>query len=319
MALGAVAHGRLPIRRRRWAARALLVGVLACLAFAPAAQAQETGGDADIGIDDQIILNGRLLVRGGERVGAAVIFNGPATVEGTVGRSLVVFNGATEISGTVAENVVVFNGTVVVRSGAEIGGDLVTQQTPQVEDGAVIRGSQQRVTTRFDAEGLGLASRIAWWVGYSASTLILGLLLLLLAPGVDAAIVDAVRNRTGASIGFGAVAFFLIPIAAVLFLVILVAIPLGLFVLLALALIYTIGYVAGAHAIGRLLVKPPSSRFLAFLAGWGILRLLALIPVAAGVVWFLAAIFGLGVIAVAARRTPITQPAPAVPPPPVPT
>jgi hypothetical protein len=47
--------------------------------------------------------------------------------------------------------------------------------------------------------------------------------------------------------------------------------------------------------------------------------LLALIPVVAGVVWFLAAIFGLGVLAVAARRTPTAQPAPAVPPPPVPT
>ena len=83
---------------------------------------------------------------------------------------------------------------------------------------------------------------------------------------------------------------------------IVVAIPLGLFTLLALGLLYTVGYVAGAHAIGRLLVKPPTSRFLAFLAGWGILRVLGLIPawrsrVAPGVD------LGLGALWVASRRT----------------
>jgi hypothetical protein len=36
------------------------------------------------------------------------------------------------------------------------------------------------------------------------------------------------------------------------------------------------------HAIGRLLIKLPSSRFLAFLAGLAILRVLALIPVVGG-------------------------------------
>jgi len=96
-----------------------------------------------------------------------------------------------------------------------------------------------------------------------------------------------------------------------------VAIPLGLFLLLALALLYTIGYVAGAHVLGRRLVAWPRSRFVAFLAGWGILRLLALIPVIGGLVWIVAAIFGLGVLWVAMRRSP-TAPAtpetPAAPP-----
>jgi hypothetical protein len=85
-------------------------------------------------------------------------------------------------------------------------------------------------------------------------------------------------------------------------LVIIVALPLGLFMLLALGLLYTVGYVAGVHAIGRLLVKAPTSRFLAFLAGWAILRAIGLIPVLGGLVWVLASIFGLGVLWVAGRR-----------------
>jgi hypothetical protein len=106
----------------------------------------------------------------------------------------------------------------------------------------------------------------------------------------------------GGSIGFGALVFFLLPIVAVLLLVIVVALPLGLFILLALGLLYTVGYVAGAHAIGRRIVKAPTSRFLAFFAGWAILRVLGLIPVVGGLAWMLASILGLGVLWVASRR-----------------
>ncbi len=109
------------------------------------------------------------------------------------------------------------------------------------------------------------------------------------------------RRKLGASFGLGAAMFFLLPIVAVLAIAVIVAIPLGVFLLLAYALVYTTGYVAGAHALGSLLVKPPTSRFLRFLAGWGILRLIALVPYLAGVVWVVAALLGLGVLVVAAR------------------
>ena len=268
---------------------------------------------------DQIVMNGRLVVAQGDTVDAAVLFHGVATIDGTVTKSVVVFDGPTEISGHVQQDVYVFNGAVTVRSGAQIDGDLVTSQTPNVEAGATVSGQQQRVSTRFDAGAVGLASRFAWWLGYSVSTVLLGLLLLLFAPGLDTAIVRAVRERTGASIGFGALVFFLLPVVAVLLLVIVVALPLGLFMLLALALLYTVGYVAGAHAIGRLLIKPPTSRFLAFLVGWAILRVLALVPVLGGLAWVVASIFGLGVLWVASRRAG-TEPmqAPALPPTPAP-
>ena len=40
---------------------------------------------------------------------------------------------------------------------------------------------------------------------------------------------------------------------------------------------------------------------LAFLAGWAILRVVAIVPGIGGLAWFLATVFGLGVLAVAAR------------------
>ena len=174
-------------------------------------------------------------------------------------------------------DVVVFNGDVAVRSGAEIGGDLVTQSTPQVEDGATIRGSQTNVATKFDYDMGGFAGRFVWWLGYTVSVLILGLLLLAFAPHLDDAVVEAIRARLGSSIGWGVALFFLLPIAAVLLLVTVVGIPLGLFVLFALALIYTIGYTVATHGVGRLVMRT-SSRYVAFLVGLVILRTLALIP-----------------------------------------
>ena len=258
------------------------------------------------------------IVAEGDTVDTAVLFHGSAAIDGTVTKSVVVLDGPTEISGHVQQDVFVFNGAVTVASGARIDGDLVTSETPTVEPGATISGQQQRISARFDAGAVGVASRFAWWLGYSISTLVLGLLLLLFAPRVDAAIVRAMRERTGASVGFGALVFFLLPIVAVLMLVIVVALPLGLFMLLALALLYTVGYVAGAHAIGRLVVKAPTSRFLAFLAGWAILRAIALVPVLGGLVWVLASIFGLGVLWVASRWA-AGEPAPARAIPPAPT
>jgi hypothetical protein len=267
---------------------------------------------------DQIVLNGTLTVAEGETVDTALLGHGIATIDGTVTGAVVVFDGSTDISGTVQGDVFAFNGTVTVHSGAVIEGDLVTRESPNVESGATIRGKQQRLSARFDAADIGFASRVAWWIGYSVSTLVLGLLLLLIMPTLDPAIVRAKRERMGGAIGFGVLLFFLLPIVAVLFLVVIVAIPLGLFLLLALALLYTVGYVAGAHAIGRRLVKSPtSSRFAAFLAGWAILRVFGLIPVIGGIVWTLASIFGLGLLWVAARRSPPAPmpEQPAMPPP----
>ncbi len=95
-----------------------------------------------------------------------------------------------------------------------------------------------------------------------------------------------------------------------------IGIPLGLVGLLSLALLYSLGYVVAALALGRVLVKEPKSVYLAFLAGFAILRLVGLVPLG-GLVTFLAAAFGLGALAMAgwraARREPTQAPSPSGP------
>jgi hypothetical protein len=212
----------------------------------------------------------------------------------------------------------------VIRSGAHVGGDVASRRSPVIEQGATVDGDIRGINGRFDFRTWGWISRYVWWFGYTVSTMILGLALLLFAPGIDAALASAFQRRTGASFGFGALIFFLLPIVAVLLLVIVLAIPLGLFLLLGLGLLYTVGYVAGVQVVGRLVVKPPRSRFAAFLAGWGILRAIALIPVVGGLVFMLTSLVGLGALVLAARRSAAgaeleaASAAAAVPPPPPP-
>jgi hypothetical protein len=294
----------------------LMGGGLAIVGLAPSPAVAQERDRTD---KDQIVLTGSLVIEADQTVDTALIFDGPARVDGTVNETLVVFNGDADVTGTVKGDVVVFNGDLVVRSGAEVGGDLVTNSTPTIEDGATVRGTQTSVVTRFDVDVVGFAGRLAWWVGYSVSSLVLGLLLLAFAPRLESKVRAAVNQRLGLSIGWGAGLFFLLPIGAVLLLVTIVGIPLGLFTMLALAFIYTVGYVVAATAVGgRILRDPTTSRFFTFLAGWLPLRLLALIPFVGGWLWFLASAWGLGLLAVAIRSGDPTVAPPAIPTAPVP-
>jgi hypothetical protein len=295
------------MRKSRTIARTfgpLVAGAALLVIAAAPALAQTDTGDANA----QIVMNGRLDVPAGEVDSTGVLFNGNANVAGTLTGALVVFNGDATISGTVREDVVVFNGAVTLEPGARVGGDVISRERPSVASGAEIGGRIRGISGSWDVSEFGWVGRFAWWLGYTISTLILGLVLLAVAPRIDPSLAERARRRMGASFGFGALLFFLLPVVAVLLIAIIVGIPLGLFLLLALALLYTIGYVAAAHVLGRMFVRTPGSRYGAFLAGWGALRVIALVPVLGGVAWVVASLFGLGALLVAARSRGAAEP-----------
>jgi nitrate reductase NapE component len=285
----------------RWLRRSWTVAALLCLGFVTLAPAAVAQGDDGPDSDDQIVLTGRLVVPEGETAQTAVLFSGEALIDGTVGGWLVVFNGRTVITGTVDKDVVVFAGDVVLRSGSRVGGDVISLEDPQIEEGATVEGSVDDLATRWNLYDITFGGRFAWWLAYTISTLVLGPALLFLALRLDRASIRAIRDRRGAAIGFGLLVFVLLPILAGLLVGTIVGIPLGLFLLLALALVYSIGYVVCALALGRLVVKEPTSRYVAFLAGWGALRVIALVPILGGIAWTVATVLGLGTLWVAAR------------------
>ncbi len=293
-------------------------GIAVLLAASPAWA--QTKGEAD----PEVVLRGTLRVPDGTVVSDAVIFDGDAIVDGTVTGTVVAFHGDVTVSGVVDGDVVAFSGRVVLTSGATVDGRVVSVDRPDIADGATIGGGISRTPRGFGhLRGLGFGlSRVAFWIGASLSALVLGLLMLALV-GRQAQSAAAAVDSIGPAFGWGALVFFGLPIGALIVAATIVGLPLALGVLLALGLLYWIGWAVAALAVGRRLVRPPQHAALAFLAGWGILRVLALIPGIGGLVWFAAATLGLGGIVLAARRTTQPQPgAPAtsvpVPPPPPP-
>jgi hypothetical protein len=280
---------------RRTVITALLILVTLSLATPAWAQDAQTS-------EAFVVLSGRADVPSGGQVGDLVVFHGSSTVDGTVNGSLTAFDAPVTISGRVNGDVVVFNGRLELRSGATVTGDVVSRDAPVVASGATIGGERRRVQTNVRWEGFGWIGRLAWWLAISVSTLVVGLVLLWLVGRGGAGILEAGRASVGPSIGWGLLAFFGLPILAIVALVTIVGIPLGLGVLAALGLIYALGYGATAWILGRRIVREPTGWVVAFLAGWGILRLVALVPILGGLVWFAAVVFGLGALLVAVWR-----------------
>ena len=78
--------------------------------------------------------------------------------------------------------------------------------------------------------------------------------------------------------------------------------PLGLAMLSGLNVLAPLGYVTACLIFGRWFVKGTSNRARigAFFAGFGILRLLALVPGLGLLVWFVVCIYGIGAVSMAA-------------------
>lgn len=283
---------------------ALVMALLAVVAAARPAGAQ----DGDEQEDNLVVVTGRAEVREGESVENVVIADGPARIAGTVRNAVVAFNGDVSVTGTVEDDVVAFNGRVTVREGGLVEGDVVSRYRPVEEGGGRIEGSWERWNADAFNSAVGVFTWIAVWIAVSASTLVLGLLLWLLVPRAAAAVDEQRRARIGQVIGWGVVVAIGLPLVGVLAMVTLLLLPLGLAVLLALALVYGLGYTTAAWLLGRGIMGR-AHPVVAFLIGWAILRVVALVPILGGLVWFAAVVVGLGTIVVAAshaRRGPAT-------------
>ena len=301
------------------AGSALILGAALVLAGGPAFAAGGQPG-AGGGARDQVVLSGDVVVPRGTTSGDVVIVHGTARIGGMVRGSVVVADGPIVVSGVVHGDVVALNGPITLVKGAHVTGDVwVTRGKLTVEVGTLVDGEIRRGSWSFLSPGT-LVTKLGVWIAISVSTLLLGLLFLLLAPrGMDA-VGRAGRTAVGGSIGWGVGLLVGLPVAAVVLMVSLVGIPFGIGLLLGLALLYSIGYVAAAWVLGRTIVHPPRHggprRLAAFLAGWAVLRAVGFVPVAGPISWFVASAYGLGATVIAvwrARRTPLVAPPVAIP------
>jgi hypothetical protein len=255
--------------------------------------------------DDQIVITGGAVVPVGQTVGDVVALDGPVRIAGHATGDVAAVSGPVRITGRVDGDVAAVSDRAFLAPTARVGGDLLYgDERPVVASGARVEGSikDKNWADELSSPGWGLAGPLAWWLAVTVSTLLVGVLLLLLAPRMLAAAERAARGRLWPAVGWGVLVAIALPVAAGIALVTLVGIPLGVALLLALVPVMLVAYVTSAWILGRRMVKAHVSRWLALLAGWGVLRLLALIPVFGFLVGLVATVIGLGSLVVALWR-----------------
>ena len=274
--------------------------VVLVLAFGPAiVGAAAQPGEAE----DQIVLSGTVEVPRGREVDEVVVLHGSALIDGVAFGDVIVLDGGITIDGQVSGSVIAMDGSVRLGSSAHVGGDVTARGRVAMAEGAVVDGRIRQHAAFTWRAPLSLFGRFATWLAVTVSTLLLGLAIVFLSPrGVEAAF-DAARNAPWFAAAWGAGLIVGIPVLAVVAMASLVVLPLGLAVALALALAAFVGYGLAGYALGRLVWANPERQVVAFLVGWGALRLVGLIPYVSGVTFVLAAAFGLGAAAVATWRS----------------
>lgn len=188
--------------------------------------------------------------------GSMTIFVKSLSMDGHLGRDLLIFSEHTGISGTVGGGIKAKGDSLDISSGAQVDGPVRFDgnKPPEVS-------SQAKLASPVEYHKMEHKSRYQeghyyiWRVIWTAAFIVLGMVLLLLAPNFGAETVNA-AERIGAPIGLGVLVFFGVPIAAIIACITVVGIPLGV---LALALWFLIlncaelvvGTVVGNWILGK--------------------------------------------------------------------
>lgn len=188
---------------------------------------------------------------------AVVVFGGDVTINGSVGQSVVAFGGDVTINGTVNQATIAFGGNVRLTRNAVVGAGLKPSDAVVVVaggqltkvPGAQVHGRVERSAGNVDWGGvfgwgfrgllfspvLGLS--FAGWLLQTVFFLVLALVAAALMPGPMRRVQTQVRHRPWASLGWGALAFFVaVPVifiaVGITIIGLLLWLPFGLFMLL---------------------------------------------------------------------------------------
>jgi cytoskeletal protein CcmA (bactofilin family) len=233
------------------------------------------------------------------------LFSGVATLEGEIGRDLMAFVGHTELNGIVDGDFWISSDRLAIGPNTQVKGRARYRghNQPEVATGAKLANplEVQIVSRRPDyASGRYYWHQALLW----GSAFLVGLALLLLAPGI---ISDTVRSidRFGVSIGFGALLLIATPVVVVIACITLVGIGVGIATLF----LYLIGIYAGQCFIGTWLGEKilgagvGTGAMIGRLAlGLAVIRVLRMVPHVGGLIMAFVMCWGLGALAVALYR-----------------
>jgi cytoskeletal protein CcmA (bactofilin family) len=320
-----------------------------------------TGGTVRIDgrVDGDLVASGGRVIVAGTVTGDLLAAAGTTTISGQVDGDARIASGQARIEGRVGEDVLLGAGQATVAPDAQIGGDLVVGAGRLRMDGAVAGnvlgstgnyardgsvGGRERVNVDQPEEEQEptLADRAVDALRRYVSILVVGVLLLWLAPRVLRGAADTARGRP--LVGFGAGILGLVGVIVALVLVVLVTVLVavllgllglgsltgvtvfgGLLVVAGVAFLLVLAMAFAAQAIvglalGRLLFGGEGRSFLsglgALASGVLLVVLVAAIPLVGGLLEALLVLVGLGallLLATPGRRLASAAPGDAVP------
>jgi hypothetical protein len=235
---------------------------------------------------------------------------GTSYISGQVNGNVKGGAGEVTITNEVGGNVELEVDKLTITSTANIQGNLVytSENEASIQSGAKLGGSTTHKVPEKPAAPSPFADIQGKLFGF-LMILVIGIIVILLAPGRISAMADSVRNKPWPSLGWGALVLFVTPIAALIAICTIIGLPLGLIALALWGIAIYLSQIPVGFLIGRLIIRRNGeieSRGLmigALALGLAILLVLGLIPFVGGLVMFLTIIFGLGSLVVSLTRS----------------
>ncbi len=242
-------------------------------------------------------------------------------VKGRIDGDLEVSGDQVALSAQVGGNVTIRARRIVLGPDATIEGAFTWRAAaePDIAPDAIITGAVDgQIVERWERDGgwtwaepwraapaaAVFAGEFAWRLMVGFSAFLLGLVLVLAAPGFTDRVGASVRTRWPASLAWGAAIAVGAPILSFVAMLTIIGLPLGILGILAYAPILLLGYAAGAAGLGTLLFRegPPTrrTRVLALAAGLAGLTVVAFAPLLGTLAGLAATLLGLGALALAA-------------------
>lgn len=267
--------------------------------------------------DDIVGATGTLDLGPSARIGRdLVISGGTATIAASVGRRIIASVDTLIIRGPVLGTVRANANTLRLEDGANVMGDLIYSSNNQAfiaptakVAGRIVRNPAGGAVQPQPSPAQRFLDALIGWVRALVGLFALGLVVVLLFPGLTRRTVSVYTSSPWASLGLGIVLLIGIPILA--FVIFVVGLLVGgwwlaLIALALYALALVVAYVLSALFVGwrglELLRRRGVHPLLALLAGLVVLTLLGLVPVLGVLLTILAVAFGLGALAITLTR-----------------
>jgi cytoskeletal protein CcmA (bactofilin family) len=298
-------------------------------------------------INGDLIAAGRTIMINGTVNGSIFAAGGTININGEVTHAVRALGETLNISDSIGGDLLVAGSQFIMSSIAEIGGDLLlgvrsaridgliqgdinggvkyltiapsasiqgaltyfSENEANIQSGAQIRGmiTHEQFILK-ESRTAGIRFKLWWKIIGFLMALVLGIVIILLAPKRVKAVTESIRTRPWASLGWGALILVATPIAAGIVCITIIGLPLGLITLTLYVIAICLTQLFAGLLIGQLIigafrgVETRAALVGSLALGLAILSLLRLIPYLDFFIGLATVLFGLGAIFVSERK-----------------